>query len=150
MTGNALQPMPAAPTGPPRPKPHRRWRLLIVGGIVLLALGFLGFKAFQGAAMFYYTVPEFRASPEYTTGEQVRVGGKVAPGSVERHQSGPGLSFAVTDGSDKLLVHFYDIVPDSFAVDQDVVVEGTMSAEGYFAAQNLMVKCPSKYVPRVG
>jgi len=123
---------------------------MVVGGIVLAALGFLAFRAFQGAAMFYYTVPELRAAPAYTSGERVRVGGKVAPGSVERHTSGPGLSFMVTDGSDKLLVHFSDIVPDAFAVDQEVVAEGAMTPDGYFAAENLMVKCPSKYVPKVG
>lgn len=133
-----------------RARRQRKWRLLAVGAIVFLALGFLGFRAFQGAAMFYYTVPEFKVSTSYATGEKVRVGGKVAPSSVQRHASGPGLSFEVTDGTDRLLVHFYDIVPDSFAVDQDVVVEGAMSPEGYFAAQNLMVKCPSKYVPRIG
>jgi cytochrome c-type biogenesis protein CcmE len=134
-----------------RPVEHRggwlrRKRFLIVGLVVAAALGYLGFTAFQGASMYYLTVDELLARNDAAYGERVRIMGKVEEGSVERGSETNTLRFAVAgeDGA-SLPVVYSGVVPDAFKQGADVVVEGSLGRAGTFAADSLLVKCPSKY-----
>jgi cytochrome c-type biogenesis protein CcmE len=139
---------PAAGTGH-RARWLRRNRFLIVGMTVAIALGYLGFTAFQGASMYYLTVDELLARGDAAYGEQVRLMGKVADGSVEQNPDTNTLRFAVTNGnSTSLPVVYSGMVPDAFKQGADVVVEGNLTLTGTFQADSLLVKCPSKYEAR--
>jgi cytochrome c-type biogenesis protein CcmE len=133
-----------------RPVEHRagwlrRKRFLIVGLAVAIALGYLGFTAFQGASMYYLTVDELLARND-AYGERVRVMGKVEDGSVVRNSETNTLHFAVTDGDGTSLPVVYSgVVPDAFKQGADVVVEGSLTRAATFQADSLLVKCPSKY-----
>jgi len=133
-----------------RPVEHRagwlrRKRFLIVGLAVAIALGYLGFTAFQGASMYYLTVDELLARND-VYGERVRVMGKVEDGSVVKNSETNTLHFAVTSGGDTSLPVVYSgVVPDAFKQNADVVVEGSLTWAGTFQADSLLVKCPSKY-----
>lgn len=134
-----------------RPTQHRagwfrRKRFLIVGLAVAIAMGYLGFTAFQGASMYYLTVDELLARNDAAYGEQVRLMGKVQDGSVVESSESNTLRFAVTneDGT-SLPVVYSGIVPDAFKQGADVVVEGSLTQGGTFQADSLLVKCPSKY-----
>ncbi len=134
-----------------RPGKHRagwlrRKRFLIVGLVVAIALGYLGFTAFEGASMYYLTVDELLARNEAAYGERVRVMGKVEEGSVVRDSETNTLHFAVADedGTSLPVVHS-GVVPDAFKQGADVVVEGSLTQTGTFEADSLLVKCPSKY-----
>jgi cytochrome c-type biogenesis protein CcmE len=124
----------------------RRKRFLIVGLVVAIALGYLGFTAFQGASMYYLTVDELLARNEAAYGERVRLMGKVEEGSIVRNSETNTLHFAVTDedGTSLPVVHS-GLVPDAFKQGADVVVEGSLTRAGTFEADSLLVKCPSKY-----
>ncbi len=129
-----------------RPGPLRRNRFLIVGLTVAIALGYLGFTAFQGASMYYLSPDELLARGDAAYGEQVRLMGKVANGSVEKSAGANTLRFAVTsEGGASLPVVYSGMVPDAFKEEADVVVEGSLSPAGTFRADSLLVKCPSKY-----
>ncbi len=137
----------ARPSSPGRrPGLLRRKRFLIVGAVVALAMGYLGFTAFQGASMYYLTVDELVARGVAAHGEQVRLMGKVEDGSVERNSDASTLRFDVTakDGS-SLPVVYSGLVPDAFKDEADVVLEGALTPAGTFEADSLLVKCPSKY-----
>ncbi len=133
-----------------RPVEHRagwlrRKRFFIVGLAVAIALGYLGFTAFQGASMYYLTVDELLARND-AYGERVRVMGKVEDGSVVTDSETNTLHFAVTSGGDTSLPVLYSgMVPDAFKQNADVVVEGSLTRAGTFEADSLLVKCPSKY-----
>jgi cytochrome c-type biogenesis protein CcmE len=134
-----------------RPVEHRagwlrRKRFLIVGLAVAIALGYLGFTAFQGASMYYLTVDELLARSDAAYGERVRLMGKVEDGSVVKNSETNTLHFAVTneDGT-SLPVVYSGMVPDAFKQGADVVVEGSLTRAGTFEADSLLVKCPSKY-----
>jgi cytochrome c-type biogenesis protein CcmE len=51
------------------------------------------------------------------------------------------------DGGESLPVIYQGVVPDTFKVGNEVVVEGTLKSNGIFQAYTLMPKCPSKYEP---
>jgi cytochrome c-type biogenesis protein CcmE len=129
-----------------RPGLLRRKRFLIVGAVVALALGYLGFTAFQGASMYYLTVDELVARGAAAHGEQVRVTGKVSKGSVEKNSETNTLRFSLnSEGGTSLPVVYSGMVPDAFKEEADVVLEGALTPAGTFEVDSLLVKCPSKY-----
>lgn len=127
----------------------RKKRFLIGGIIVFLAIGFLGYMGFMGAATYYYEVSELLVRGSSIYGENVRVNGQVAPGSVEQEAQGRILRFTMIDvnGEESLPVVYQGVVPDTFKVGNEVVVEGQLNSTGVFQANTLMPTCPSRYVP---
>ena len=99
--------------------------------------------------MYYLTVDELLARGEAAYGEQTRVMGKVVDGSVEKARETNTIRFAMTsEGSMSVPVLYSGVVPDAFKPGADVVVEGSMTPNGTFTADSLLVKCPSKYEAR--
>jgi cytochrome c-type biogenesis protein CcmE len=145
---------PAVPS-PRTPQPLlRRKRVLIPGLAVLLAMSYLGYVAFSGAAMYYLTVDELLARGAAAYGEDVRLSGKVLPDSVEDDPATNTLRFSIADKKNttgtSIPVVYSGVVPDAFKKDADVVLEGKLTTTGTFEADNLLVKCPSKYEARRG
>lgn len=118
------------------------FKFLIAGAVILLAIGYLVFTGLSNASVYYLTVGELQAQAD-TAGRPVRVSGDVVPGSVVRE--GNAVRFVVTDGSGTLPVFYNGIVPDIFADEVQVVVEGRTDSTGTFQANTLLAKCPSKF-----
>ena len=123
----------------------------IIGGIVLfLAIGSLAWLGFMNSATYYYEVNDFLERIEILKDESVRVNGTVVPGTVETENGGAGIKFVIRDievVSSTIPVVYHGAVPDTFAPDSDVVVEGRYSSEGIFKASSILTKCASKYEP---
>ena len=125
----------------------RKKRFFIGGIIVFLAIGYLGFMGFQSSATYYYTVSELVVQGDSVYGESVRVKGQVASGSVEHDFASRNLKFAIAEGEKSLPVVYQGVVPDTFKVGVDVIVEGKLNSDGIFQAHTLMPQCPSRYDP---
>ena len=104
----------------------KKKRFLIGGIIILLALGYLGYTSFAGAATYYYKVNEVLAKGSSVIGTNLRVEGQVAPGSVQQESAGRLLKFTLSDngGGAIIPVAYSGVVPDTFKAGSDVVVEG--------------------------
>lgn len=134
-----------------RPYPVRRWKFLIGGLIILVALGYLMFAALREGGMYYLTVSEFRAKEQSILGERVRVNGEVVTDSVVWDTASSTARFILIDGGASLPVVYKGIVPDLlFLPGASAVVEGVYNSQGFFEAKTLLTKCPSKYVPKEG
>jgi cytochrome c-type biogenesis protein CcmE len=131
----------------------RRKRVLIPGLAVVVAMSYLGYVAFSGAAMYYLNVDELLARGASAYGENVRVSGWVLPDSVEKDPATNTLRFVVADRNtttgSSMPVVYTGVVPDAFKADANVVLEGKLATNGAFEANNLLVKCPSRYQARV-
>lgn len=125
----------------------RKRKFLIGGIIIFLAIGYLGYMGFQSSATYYYTVSELVEQGSSIYGENIRVDGEVAPGSLKQGADALLLRFTIGDGEKNLSVVYQGVVPDAFKVGNEVVVEGYLDSEGIFQANNILTKCPSKYVP---
>ncbi len=127
----------------------KRKKFLIGGLIVFLAIGYLGYMGFQGSATYYYTASEIIEQGNSIYGENVRVNGQIVPGSVEQESAGRILRFTIidVDGEESIPVVYQGVVPDTFKVGNEVVIEGQLNSDGIFQANTILVKCPSKYVP---
>ncbi len=124
-------------------------KFLIGGLIVVLAISYLAYAGFESSATYYYTVSELTALRGSANGENVRVTGQVAAGSVEQETEGRILRFSIVDveRDESLRVVYQGVVPDTFKIGNDVVVEGHLNSDSIFQANNILAKCPSKYVP---
>ena len=127
----------------------KKKKFLIGGIIVFLVIGYLSYTSFMGTATFYYTAGELIEQGGSIYDENVRVNGQVVPGSVEQEAQGTILRFTIIDieGEGSLSVVYQGVVPDTFKVGNEVVVEGHLNSDGIFQANTLMPKCPSRYVP---
>ncbi len=136
---------------PARKRPvFRRKRFFVLVLVVVTAIAYLIVLGIQNASMYHLTVGELMARGDDAYAEEVRVGGKVVPGSVEQDPGMRVLRFEITDDvGNTLPVLYRGVVPDAFKPDADVVVDGTLSPSGDFEATGLLAKCPSKYVPEI-
>ncbi len=124
-----------------------RKKFLIGALVVVIAIGVLGWNAFGGSATYYLTTSELAARGEAAYGENLRVAGNVAPGSVQANENSRGVSFTVSDADGTVAVVYEGTVPDTFQEGTDVVVQGMLTSDGVFRAETILVSCPTKYEP---
>ena len=130
----------------PRRMPWLNLKLLVAGIVILIAVGFLIFQTMQSTTMAYFvTVGELEQSAALVNGQVVRVGGNVEPGSIVKGAVGQPMHFSVTDGTHAIPVVYSGSIPDIFADNTQVVIEGTYHSNGTFQADSLTTKCPSKF-----
>jgi cytochrome c-type biogenesis protein CcmE len=126
---------------------RKQKRLLLIAGLALV-LGLataLVLVALRDQIVFFYSPSEVveRAVPE---GRPIRLGGVVKDGSWVRN--GETNDFVVTDGQTEMAARYVGILPDLFREGQGVVAEGSMTAQGIFAATSVLAKHDENYMPR--
>lgn len=109
----------------------------------MILLGVLIFVTFSGSQV--AKKPSELRSDESLIGKPVRLNGKVAEGSFKSLKD--HYEFVVTDGKAKIKVSYSGVLPNSFDEGREVIADGVYKGD-IFKAENLMVKCPSKYVPK--
>lgn len=117
---------------------------LFAGGIVAVVL-----TTGAGDAMTYSKlVDEVAADPARFAGRQLRVEGKLQPGSIRFREEPCEWRFVIERNGRSLPVRFPQcVVPDTFrdGFGIDVTVRGELEAGGGFLADELIPRCPSKY-----
>jgi cytochrome c-type biogenesis protein CcmE len=93
-------------------------------------------------------VSEVTEQQSTLNGKNLRVNGTVAAGSDVYDIKTLTLTFDVIEGGKSLPVKYTGALPDNFRGDTDVVIEGQLDSSGVILADNILTKCPSKYVPQ--
>jgi cytochrome c-type biogenesis protein CcmE len=119
--------------------------MIIAVVLLVMALGYLGYTAFQGATVFYLTVGEL-LDGEAGVGETIRVNGNLVPDSFQRDTEGTIARFSLTDGQQLLPAVHDGILPELFFNEHSEIVLQGHYLDGVFQSQMVIVKCPSKYV----
>lgn len=143
----------------------------IIGGVLFFAAVIvLIVSATQKTAQFFLTVEELSGSGEDLVGENLRVSGAVIgesiqvvpekgevnfaiahiPGDQDEIESRGGLEAvlhqAVYDPQNIHLVVSYKGAPPDMLLDEaQAILTGTLNNEGVFVAEELLLKCPTKY-----
>ena len=136
------------------PEQHRppRRRLKWIAGISLIVAGIGGLAAWAvaspGAVSYYATPSEITVQGPKALGRQLRVGGRVAEGTLDR--AGSTVRFTVTDGHNTVPVVDRGDVPDTLKPGTDVIAEGMLQPGGTLAATRVLAKCSSKFEPASG
>ena len=127
---------------------ERNRRRLFILAAVVVAVATLAYLASGGIGenlVYYWSPSELQEAGDEAIGASIRLGGLVAPGSVERAADGLTLSFEVSDGKAQVPVYASSVPPAMFREGIGVVVEGTMRDDGIFETRRLMVKHDNEY-----
>lgn len=126
-----------------------RIRFTIGISIIITTVAFLIFTAVDQTRMYMVTVSEYLEADQAFADSTVRVAGRVAPGSIEWDQQKLRLNFTLDDmeQDQSIEVSYEGILPDMFAEERDVVVEGPYAGAQAFEADTIITSCPSKYEP---
>ncbi|WP_457323782.1 cytochrome c maturation protein CcmE [Roseateles sp. P5_E11] len=126
-------------------KPRHIRLLGLLAMLALLAMaGGLVLKAFRQNLVFFVTPSEI-VRGEASAGTRFRLGGMVAPGSVQRGADGL-MSFTVTDGARDVAVSYRGPLPDLFREGKGVVAQGKLAGLG-FVADEVLAKHDESYMP---
>ena len=125
--------------------PRARRLSWIAAGVAALAVAAsLVLSALKSNIVFFYT-PTQVARDEVPKGRNFRIGGLVAPGSVQR--DGTRVSFVVTDNVRQVRVGYTGSLPDLFREGKGVVAQGRLEAAGRFVATEVLAKHDENYMP---
>ena len=126
----------------------KKQRRIQIIGLAFVALA--GSTALIGWAMQdginYFRSPTQVTEAPPPPSEVFRIGGLVAPGSLQQGQ-GATTTFAVTDNNQTVPVTFTGVLPDLFGEGQGMVGTGSL-VNGTFVASEILAKHDEKYMPR--
>lgn len=128
--------------------PHRKQRLVWVSLIVVLSSAAIGLTAFalrDNINLFY--PPADVVAGKAPSDRNIRLGGMVVEGSIERSDTNLTTQFVVTDYEGSVAVRYTGILPDLFAEGQGVVAEGRLDGEGVLVATQVLAKHDENYMP---
>ncbi len=122
----------------------------IIGGLVIVALiGYLIVSSISNAGAYYREVGEVLQQQTALTGKSLRVSGNIVTESIDYDSANLNLNFKISDPTDatkQLAIHFHGVQPDQIGREgSSAIVEGTLGSNGVVEANNLLLKCPSRY-----
>ena len=127
---------------------HQRLVLVVLALAALIGTALLASYALRNQASYFYLPEQMEADPP-EVGQAVRLGGMVAPDSLQTLADGITVTFIVTGRENSAVpVRYAGILPDLFVEGSGVVAEGRLAADGTFVADNLLAKHDENYVPR--
>ena len=118
------------------------WILALLG--VVGIVGFMLFDATQSETYFYEVNQAVAQGPDLI-GQTVRIKGTVEPGSIVGEQGKLGHSFRVTEKGKSIQVRYDKALPDTFEEGREVVAQGEVDSSFVLQADEVLVKCPSRY-----
>jgi cytochrome c-type biogenesis protein CcmE len=150
-------------------KPNRS-KFLIGGLLIVAAVVYLIVSSTQASAQYFLTVEELNQKIEEVGDRELRISGAVLGDTVEYDQQTLTLRFvvahvpgdndeieaagglaqvlheAVNDPSrPRLQVEYNGVKPDLLQHEAQAIMTGYMGEDGVFYAEELLLKCPTKY-----
>ena len=148
----------------------QRNKFLLGGLLILAAVVFLIFSSTQANAEFFMTVDEVNAQGQSVVGKNLRLSGAVVGDSIQYDANTLTLSFDVAhvpgDNADieaqgglaevlhaavmdptraRVKVVYIGPKPDLLRDEAQAIMTGHMAADGIFYADELLLKCPTRY-----
>ncbi len=149
---------------------HGRWKFIIGGALILVAIIYLIVSSTQANAQYFLTVEELNQRVDELAGREIRVSGVVLGDTIQNDTENLTLSFTVAhipgdhkeiealggmatvlraaakDSSlPRMRVIYYGVRPDLLKDESQAIMTGRLNADGIFVADELLLKCPTKY-----
>ena len=119
--------------------------------VLTLTFGGLLYTTMAEGTEYYKHVDEVMTQPDQWYGKKLQLHGFVVPNSIHTNKKTMEYWFQVQSNGQTVSAMYTGVVPDTFKSDSEVVLKGTLSAEGFAVQPNgVMAKCPSKYEAKPG
>lgn len=154
----------------PKPVSGINFKFIFAGLLIFAAVGYLIISSTQASAQYFLTVDEVKARGAEMVGKEMKISGAVlgdtiqydpqsltlkftiahVPGDNAEVEKAGGLAAvlhaAVKDSSrQKLNIIYQGVKPDLLKNEAQAIMTGTLNADGTFTANELLLKCPTKY-----
>lgn len=151
-------------------RPAGRIKFIIGGVLIVAAIAYLIISSTQASAQYFLTIDEVFAKGESVTGRDLRVSGAVIGDSIDYDSQDLKLSFTVAHipGDNKeieqqgglaavlnqavndpevqtMQVVYIGPKPDLLRHEAQAIMTGQVDDDGIFYADELLLKCPTKY-----
>ena len=145
-------------------------KFIIGGGLFLVALVIMIISATQATAEFFITIRELQESQEKYADQNLRISGAVLGDSIHYDADTGNLHFTIVHipgeeaeiealgglevalhqavenpDNPQLEVVYEGVQPDMLRHEAQAILTGQLSANGVFMAEELLLKCPSRY-----
>jgi cytochrome c-type biogenesis protein CcmE len=153
-----------------QPPQTSKLKFIIGGLLIVAAIAYLIVSSSQANAQYYYTVNEVLSQSDRLAGKQLRISGAVIGDTIVYDPQALTLSFDVVhisgdnneiekQGGLALVLHAAVINPDLKRLkviyngprpdllqnEAQAIMTGTLDEQGVFHADELLLKCPSRY-----
>ncbi|NWF63829.1 MAG: cytochrome c maturation protein CcmE [Chloroflexi bacterium] len=145
-------------------------KFFIGGALILAAVVYLIASSTQASAEYFMTVEELRADGASAVNKSVRLSGAVLGDTIQYDASTLTLTFEIAhvpgDNADieaqgglalvlheavidpsraRIKVHYEGVMPDLLRNEAQAIMTGKLGEDGVFYAEELLLKCPTKY-----
>jgi cytochrome c-type biogenesis protein CcmE len=143
----------------------------IVGGLLIVAaIVYLIVSSTKASAQYFFTVDELLSKGSSVGGRELRISGAVVGDSIQYDPQTLTLTFTVAHvpgdnkdieaqgglatvlhqavedpGRARLQVQYVGVKPDLLRNEAQAIMTGKMGEDGFFHAEELLLKCPTKY-----
>ncbi len=157
-------------SAPSHPSSSNRTKFIVGGILIAAAVIYLIVTSTKASAQYYLTVEELNARKSEVMGRHLKVSGAVLgetilynpqtlaleftivhiPGKNKEIKELGGLAQVLHDATinpdlPRLKVIYTGIKPDLLTNEAEAIITGKINAEGVFEANELLLKCPSRY-----
>jgi cytochrome c-type biogenesis protein CcmE len=147
-----------------------RPKFLIFGVLILVAVGVLIFSATSASAEYFMTVDELNAEGSAAINKSVRLSGAVIGDTIQYDPQTLTLTFEVAQvtadnkeieeqgglaevlhqavidpNRERVKVVYVGVKPDLLRGEAQAIMAGTLGEDGVFHADELLLKCPTRY-----
>ena len=102
-------------------------------------------KSLNKNILYFSSPTEIKQKEDIQLGKAMRVGGMVKRNSITINEK--NIQFIVTDFENEILITYSGTVPNLFAEEKGVVVEGKLSDKNFFIAERILAKHDENYMP---
>ncbi|MBX3065665.1 MAG: cytochrome c maturation protein CcmE [Anaerolineae bacterium] len=160
----------ASPTSAVAKKSSNRWKFAIISVVLFGAIAFMILSGTLGSGRFFITVNEVLSRPDLV-GKSVKISGAVVGSTINVDPNTQTISFTIAHVSDSIAelqdqgglakaLHEAVVDPDAKRIrvvvknqpkpdllqdEAQAILTGHMGEDGIFYADELNLKCPSKY-----
>ncbi len=120
------------------------WGLIIGVFVAMAAIAFVVFDGMQ-AETYFFDVHEAVERSDELVGETIRIRGDVQPGTFEGGEGQLESRFKVATEGQSMKIVYRRALPDTFEEDSEVVIQGRLEEGLVMYADEVLVKCPSRY-----
>ncbi len=153
-----------------RPRSGGRTKFLIGGALIIAAIIYLIVTSLQSTAQYFYTITEIQAKGASLAGQNVRASGAVLGSSITYDPKSLTITFEMANVSNdaqvldaagglaealhqavmdpngaRIKVVYIGVKPDLLKNEAQAIVTGKLGQDGVFYADELLLKCPTRY-----
>ena len=124
----------------------KRLYKFVIGALLILLSIFIIIFNLKDNLVYFYSPTDLKNMP-ININQSIRVGGLVEKDSVGFNRENMKHTFIITDNENTVKVEFKGILPNLFAEEKGVVVEGKQKNINTISAQQVLAKHDENYMP---